>query len=277
MTGTSRFLTCAGYEIHFMEWGDPGAPPLIMWHGLARTGRDFDDLARALSDTYRVICPDTIGRGMSQWAKDREKDYCFAVYGAIATDLIDRLGFKTVRWVGTSMGGLIGIHLAGGPLASRITHLFVNDVGPEIPVAATDRIAAYVGAPPAFDTVSELEQWLRTVYAPFGDNPDGFWQTMAETSYRRLEDGRVIAHYDPKIVTQFTAHKSDLDLWRAFEAVSCPTLLLRGADSDVLPKAVAERMVALGQNCALEEVAGYGHAPTLNTPDQIALIRTFLK
>lgn len=276
MTPRSRLLACAGYEIHAMEWGPADGEPVIMWHGLARTGRDFDQLAAAVAETYRVICPDTIGRGLSQWAKDREHDYCFARYGEIAVALLDALGIGKLRWVGTSMGGLIGIRMAAGALKGRITHLLVNDVGPAIPAAATERIASYVGNPPSFATVGELEGWLRTVYAPFGQNPDSFWRTMTETSYRRLDDGRVTVHYDPRIVTQFTAHKSDLDLWPDWEAIACPILLLRGAQSDVLPAATADEMIKRNRKTRLMVAEGYGHAPPMNTPEQIALVREFL-
>lgn len=276
MTAHSRFLTCAGYEIHFMEWGAPDAPPLVMWHGLARNGRDFDELAGALSDSYRVICPDTIGRGLSQWARDRERDYCFVTYMDIAMDLLDQLGIGTVRWVGTSMGGAIGIGLAAGPLKGRMTHLVANDIGPEVPQAAAERIASYVGNPPVFGTVGALEGWLRTVYAPFGDNPDSFWRRMAEASCRRRDDGSVTVHYDPKIVTQFTNHKGDLDNWPAFEAIDCPILLVRGADSDVLPQATAEEMVARNKHCRLALCEGYGHAPPLLRDDHVGMVRSFL-
>lgn len=273
----SRFWTCDGYDIHVTEWGTPGQPLVILWHGLARTGRDFDGLAAALADRYHVLCPDTIGRGLSQWARNREQDYCLATYSAIAVDLIDQVGARTVRWVGTSMGGLIGMRLAAEALAGRMTHLVINDVGPEIPAAAIDRIATYVGSPPIFDHVRALEDWFRTIYAPFGENSDTFWRTMATTSCRRLEDGRITVHYDPRIVSQFTAHTEDLDLWSAFTAIACPILLLRGADSDVLPASVAAAMVARGQDCDLVSRPGYGHAPTLTTPADQALIAEFLQ
>ena len=139
-----------------------------------------------------------------------------------------------------------------------------------------DRIVAYAGKPPVFGTVGELEDWLRTAYAPFGPNPDTFWRRMVTTSTRRLEDGRVTLHYDPRIVSQFTAHPGEFDNWAAFEAIDCPVLLVRGATSDVLPKAVAEAMVARNANCRMTELDGYGHVPPLNRPDQIEMVRAFL-
>ncbi len=277
MIGQSRFLTCAGYEIHFMEWGRADAPPVVMWHGLARTGRDFDELAAALSDKYRVICPDTIGRGLSQWARDREQDYNFKTFSAIAVDLLDQLGIDRLRWVGTSMGGLIGVTLAAGALKDRMSHLLINDIGPELPAAAAERIASYVGNPPVFATIGELETWLRTVYVPFGDNPDSFWRRMADTSHRRGDDGSVTVHYDPMIKTQFTNHITDLDHWPDYEAIDCPILLTRGAASDVLPAETADRMVVRNRNCRLVLCEGYGHAPPLLRDDHIALVRDFIR
>jgi pimeloyl-ACP methyl ester carboxylesterase len=213
---------------------------------------------------------------MSQWAVDASKEYCFAFYGRIAMALIDHLGIDKMLWIGTSMGGLIGAKLASSELKNRITKLVINDIGPDIPVAAVDRIASYVGNPPVFGSIGELETWLRTVYAPFGDNPDRFWQVMAESSYRRMDDGRVTVHYDPKIVSQFTEHGSDLDVWPAFDAVECPTLVLRGENSDVLPAAVAQEMTTRGPKPRLVELPGFGHAPTLHSPPEIAAITEFL-
>lgn len=277
MAGTSKFLNCSGREIHFMEWGDPHAEAIVMWHGLARTGRDFDDLAEALSAQWRVICPDTLGRGLSQWAEDREQEYSFAHYCECAVDLLNQLDINKVRWIGTSMGGMIGMVLAANALKEWMTHLVLNDIGPgAIPDEAIQRIAEYVGNPPKFKTIGELEERLRMVYAPFGSNPDSYWRRMAETSFRRTDDGQVTMHYDPMIATMFTTHKSDLDLWWVYDQVACPTLVLRGADSDVLPEAVAEEMTWCGPKARLEVIEGYGHAPTLNTPEQIELIRGFL-
>ena len=215
----STYVPAAGFEIHVTEWGDPGKPALVMWHGLGRTGRDFDEAAAALSDTYFVICPDTIGRGLSSWAR-RPEEYSYRIYGDTTLGVLDHYGIDRMRWVGTSMGGLIGVTLAVSRLRDRITHLVINDVGPDIPVAGTDRIASYVGNPPVYDTVDELEQWLRKNYAPFGANSDVFWRRMADTSSRRTDDGRITVHYDPAIVTQFTHHKADLDVWDAYDAVT---------------------------------------------------------
>src|SRR5690606_312986 len=144
------------------------------------------------------------------------------------------------------MGGLIGVTLAAGPLAQRITHLVINDIGPDIPEAGTGRIASYVGNPPVYDTMAELEEWLRSNYAPFGSNTDAFWRRMADTSCRRTDDGRITVHYDPGIVSQFTHHKTDLDVWDAYDAITARTLLIRGEHSDVLSAKIAGEMQRRG-------------------------------
>lgn len=273
----STYVQAAGFEIHVTEWGEPGRPALVMWHGLARTGRDFDEAARALCDSYFVLCPDSLGRGLSAWARDHRADYTYQTFARIAASVFDHYGIDRLRWVGTSMGGLLGITLAGGALRKRVTHLVVNDIGPRIPAAGTGRIASYVGNPPVYDTVAELEAWLRTNYAPFGENTDAFWRRMADTSARRTDNGRVTVHYDPNIVSQFTHHKADLDVWDAYDAISAKTLLLRGESSDVLPADIAGRMTQRGPKPRLVEFPGVGHAPTLATKAEIALLRDFLQ
>lgn len=272
----STYLPVGGFEMHVTEWGDRGNPALVMWHGLARTGRDFDEAARALSDTYFVICPDTLGRGLSSWARDPATDYSYRVFGETARAMLDFYGIEQTRWVGTSMGGLIGVTLAAGVLKHRITHLVINDIGPDIPQAGVGRISDYVGNPPVCDTVSELEAWLRESYAPFGDNTDEFWRRMADTSSRRTDAGRVTVHYDPAIITQFSHHKGDLDVWDAYDALTARTLLLRGASSDVLSADVADEMVRRGPKPKLVTMPECGHAPTLASQGEIELLRGFL-
>lgn len=272
----SAYVTAAGFELHVTEWGDPSMPALVMWHGLARTGRDFDEAAQALSDTYFVLCPDTLGRGLSSWARDYRQDYSYATFGDTALGMLDHYGVDALRWVGTSMGGLIGMTLAGGRLKGRITHLVANDIGPDIPKAGADRIIDYVGNPPVYETVGEMETWLRTNYAPFGQNSEAFWRRMADTSVRRTDGGKITVHYDPHIVSQFTHHKGDLDVWDAYDGIVAKTLLLRGETSDVLSRAVAEAMTRRGPKPRLVEFPGVGHAPTLSSEAEIALLRGFL-
>ncbi len=166
----SSYINAAGHEMHITEWGDPQNPALVMWHGLARTGRDFDEAAKVLSDTYFVLCPDTLGRGLSPWAKNPETDYSYRTYGDMALAMFDRYSIGQLRWIGTSMGGLLGVTLAGGRLRERVSHLVINDIGPEIQTEGIGRIADYVGHPPVYDTVGEMEAWLRANYAQFGQN-----------------------------------------------------------------------------------------------------------
>lgn len=272
----STYLAAAGFEMHVTEWGDPANEALVMWHGLARTGRDFDEAAAALADRYFIICPDTLGRGLSGWARNGAADYNFEIYAAMALAMLGHYGIGNTRWVGTSMGGLLGITLAAGALKGRITHLVVNDVGPDIPLEGARRIASYVGNPPSFETIGELEAWLRATYAPFGVNSDAFWRRMADTSARRTESGRVTVHYDPRIVSLFGENKADLDVWDAYDAVGARTLLIRGERSDVLPLAVAEKMSGRGPRPGLVTVPECGHAPTLANEPQIRLLREFL-
>jgi len=273
---SSHYVTVLGREIHYMQWGDPRAPVLLAAHGLARTGRDMDELAAWFCDRYRVICPDTIGRGLSQWSADPESEYCLDFYARHASALLDALGIDQLAWIGTSMGGAIGIVAAANGLRGRMTHLVLNDNAPQLASEAIARIRTYAGNPVAFDTVSELEQYFRTVYKPYGWLSDASWRRLAETSARRLPDGRVTPHYDPRIVRQFHRERDDYLLWNEYDSLTIPVLCLRGAESDlVLPETTAA-MQLRGPRAQVVEIAGCGHAPALNTPEQLAVIERFL-
>ena len=272
----SKYVACHGREIHYLEWGRADLSPVVLWHGLARNGRDFDALARELAPRHRLIAPDTIGRGFSQWAADPDAEYDFDNYARLAAALCDALGIGTLGWVGTSMGGALGIRLAAGALKGRITRMVLNDIGPELPMPAQQRILDYVGSPPAFDTASELERWLRMVYAPFGYIPGEQWRDMMEASFRRLENGKVAPNYDPRIVRQLVVRPDAFTQWEHYDAVACPTLLLRGESSDVLLPEVAEAMTARGPKAKLQLCAGCGHAPALNVPVQTEAVAAWL-
>jgi len=283
---TSNYLRCEGRELHYMDWsassGHAGGRTVIAWHGLARTGRDMDELAAHLSaNGYRVICPDTIGRGLSQWSSDPVHDYCLAFYAKLAVSLADQLGLRQFDWVGTSMGGAIGMVCAAGPLQGHITRLVLNDIGTELGEAAEQRIRGYAGNPPAFDTVSELEAYFRTIYKPYGWIGETQWRRMAETSVRRLPDGRVTPHYDPAMAQQFMNHPNDYKLHDAYARIDVPVLLLRGESSDLLLPATVEAMRRTGPGQAgrlqVIEVPGCGHAPALNVPDQLGAVLKFLR
>ena len=276
MTFTSHYLQCEGRELHYTEWGAQHSETVIAWHGLARTGRDMDDLAAHLSQRYRVICPDTLGRGLSQWSPQPEREYCLAFYVKLAQSLVDQLGLARFHWVGTSMGGAIGICAAAGSLRGRLSRLVVNDSGPQVATAAIARIRSYVGNPAAFATVTELEQYFRSIYKPYGWMSDAQWRRLTETSTRRLPDGRVTPHYDPAMVMQFTHHDDDYGLWDEWDTLDLPVLCLRGEHSDLLLPETAEQMRQRGPRAVVATISGCGHAPALNTPDQLALVERFL-
>jgi pimeloyl-ACP methyl ester carboxylesterase len=275
MSAVSRYAVCQGREVHFTEWGAQHAETVIAWHGLARTGRDMDDLAAHLAQRWRVICPDTIGRGLSQWSPHPDDEYHLGFYAAQAVALLDQLGIAQCHWLGTSMGGAIGLRAAATVLRGRIQRLVMNDIGPELAAPAVARIRSYAGSPPAFATMGELEQFFRTVYEPFGWLSDAQWRRLTETSVRRLSDGRVTPHYDPAMVRQFIAHPNDYDQWEAWDALTIPVLVLRGADSDLLLPDVAEAMRNRGPRAVVVTMPGCGHAPALNTPAQFALVERF--
>ena len=283
---TSQYIDCAGVQLHYTDWGRAERGTVIAWHGLARTGRDMDELAMYLSQQgYRVICPDTVGRGLSQWSRAPEQEYCLAFYARLAREFMDGLQLREVHWVGTSMGGAIGTLCAAGlaepSLKHRIVSLVLNDNAPELAQAAIERIKTYAGQPPAFDTLTELEAFFRQVYTPFGWLSDAQWRRLAETSMRRLPDGRVTPHYDPAIALQFTAHPNDYLLWAHYDAMTQPVLLLRGAESDlVLPETVtAMRHRGPGTRGQLKviEVPGCGHAPALNVLQQWEWVTEFIQ
>jgi pimeloyl-ACP methyl ester carboxylesterase len=273
---SSHYLKCEGREIHYTEWGAGNAETVIAWHGLARTCRDMDDLAAHLAPRFRVICPDTIGRGLSEWSPDPAREYCLDFYVRIAQSLLDQLGLARVHWVGTSMGGSIGIVAAATLLRGRIARLVLNDNGPQLAAAAITRIRTYAGNPPAFATVSELEQYFRTVYKPYGLLTDAQWRRLTETSTRRLPDGRVTPHYDPAMVQQFVGHPDDYERWAEWDSLDIPVLCLRGENSDLLLAETAEAMRQRGPRAVVATIAGCGHAPALNVPDQLALVERFL-
>ena len=275
MSFTSNYLVCEGRELHYTEWGAQHGDTVIAWHGLARTGRDMDEAAAHLSKRFRVICPDTIGRGLSQWSPDPRNEYKLSFYVKLATALVDQLGLDRFHWLGTSMGGAIGLLGAATSLRGRIRRLILNDIGPATAPAAVERIRSYAGRPPAFERVSELEQYLRTVYKPYGWLSDAQWRRLTETSTRRLPDGRVTTHYDPAMADQFTNHPNDYELWEAYDSLDLPVLCLRGESSDLLLAPTAEEMRSRGPRAVVVTIPGCGHAPALNVPEQLELVERF--
>ncbi len=280
----SDYVSCAGREIHYTEWGAQHRDTVIAWHGLARTGRDMDELAAHLSTRYRVICPDTIGRGLSQWSPRPPQEYCLRFYARLAAALFDQLKIDKAHWVGTSMGGAIGTVCASGlyqpGMKARIQSLTLNDNAPEQAAAAISRIRAYAGSPPAFNTMLELEAYFRMVYKTYGWLSDEQWRRLTETSARRLADGRVTPHYDPAIVQQFVSHPDDYLIWDHYDEIRIPVLCLRGSDSDLVLPEATEQMMRRGPGAMgftqVVEIEGCGHAPALNVPDQLDRITAFI-
>ena len=266
------FVPIEDHEIHVCEWGDPSKPALVMWHGLARTGRDFDELAEAFSSEWFVLCPDTIGRGLSSWGT--EADYSVSNYAGLAVKLLDAYGIERAGWIGTSMGALIAMWIAAGEDAERLDWFVINDIGPDVPQDALDRILEYAaGDPPRIPTVAKAEAALRTVYAPFGPASDAFWQRMARTSVRRLPDGALTIHYDPAMTAMMTTHRAELSVWDRWERITCPVHLCVGATSDILPRDQAERMRQTGPKPEITWWEECGHAPTLSRPADIDIVR----
>lgn len=264
-------------RMHYYEWGDPANRDVVICaHGLTRNGRDFDDLAQELCGRFRVICPDVPGRGKSDWLRD-PNDYVFPTYAGALVALIARADARSLSWVGTSMGGLLGIVLAGQP-GTPLGKLVINDVGPVIEPVALQRIGAYVGSNPVFASAAELEAHVRAVSAPFGPLTDAQWRHLSATTADPLPDGKWRLNYDPGIALPLnSAQDQRVILWAMWDAIKCPTLLLRGAQSDLLAATTAREMAARGPRPQLIEFPGVGHAPMLMNAEQIAPVAAFLR
>ena len=264
------------HRMAYVEWpGEQAARPVICVHGLTRNGRDFDRLAAALAGKRRVLCPDMPGRGKSDWL-DAGEEYGYPLYISCVMNLLTRYGIEEVDWVGTSMGGLIGMALAALP-GTPIRRMVLNDIGPLIAAEGLTRIATYVGRDPSFADVAGLEAHLRDVAAPFGPLTAEDWRFLAGISARRKPDGSIGYAYDPRIGDAFRQEPAkDIDLWAQWDAIKVPTLVLRGVESDLLRHADALAMTNRGPCARLVELSGIGHAPALLAADQIALISDFL-
>ncbi len=277
--GSCRSISRRGFHrIAYTEWGEPTAlRVLVCVHGLTRQGRDFDRLAAALAAVgYRVVCPDLPGRGRSDRLADPE-EYTLPQYAVDLTVLIAHLGVETVDWVGTSLGGLVGIVLAGQP-NSPIRRLVVNDIGPYLPWAALHRIAAGVfSAPPSFDSLAAATAQFRTSLAPFGHLTGPEWEHLARHSVALRKDGRLHVLCDPGIAAAFrTSFLFNLSLWTYWDAIRCPTLVLRGIDSDLLLPRTLDEMTQRGPRAEAVEFRGCGHAPALLDAEQIGVVRDWL-
>ena len=263
------------YGVSYAEWGKPDAArTIICAHGLTRNGRDFDHLATVLQDDARVICPDIVGRGLSDPLADPEH-YALPTYVAHMLQMLDKLELQEVDWVGTSMGGLIGMGVAAS--GAPIRRLVLNDIGPFIPKAALERINMYLGLSLSFATLEALEAHLREIHAGFGPLSDAEWRHLAEHSASRREDGTFRLSYDQRLGEPMKRGPiEDADLWPVWDQIHCPVLVLRGAQSDLLLAATAEEMTRRGPGAEVVEIDGTGHAPALMAKDQIEIVRDWL-
>lgn len=266
------------HRMAYTEWGEPANPRVLLCvHGLSRNGRDFDDLARAMADSHRVICPDVVGRGQSDWLRD-SSGYGVPQYVADMMVLIARLDVESVDWLGTSMGGLIGMVLASFD-ASPIRRLLLNDVGPLISSESIRRIGDYIGRAPKFAGIEDAERYIRLVSAPFGALSDAQWRALTESSVRSTSDGRLEMIYDPAIADSFHRATSagEINLWPIFDRIRCPTRVVRGELSDLLTDDTARSMCGRGPHPDLVEVPGVGHAPMFMDKAQIDIAREFFR
>lgn len=267
------------HRLHYTDLGDPANPrAVICVHGLTRNCRDFDALATVLQDQLRVVSVSIAGRGKSDWLPKPE-DYGYPQYMADMTALIARVtatGAEDISWVGTSMGGMLGMLLASRP-NNPIRRLVLNDVGAVIPKESMARIGAYAGKILRFNSLEETEAWLRVALAPFGPLTDAQWRHLTTHNSKQHDDGSWSMNYDPAIALPFQkAQSRDIELWNFYDAIRCPTLLLRGALSDVLPRDIAVQMTQRGPRAELVEFGGIGHAPALMSDDQIRAVQDFL-
>jgi pimeloyl-ACP methyl ester carboxylesterase len=271
-----RSLSAHGFHrVVYYEWGAHDNPDVVICvHGIGRNGRDFDVLGEALAPTHRVLAPDMPGRGKSDWLRN-PLDYVAPTYLTTLTALICASGVDDVAWVGTSMGALLGIMAASLP-GTPVKRLVVNDAGPVLDPAAIGRIGQYFGTDPVFASYDELKTYVKTISAPFGALTDAQWEHVTRTNARQRADGRWGVGYDPDIAVPFRAQPGTPDLWPLWDAIECPTLVLRGAQSDLLASATAREMSTRGPRPRVVEFAGVGHAPMLLAQDQVDPVVEFL-
>jgi pimeloyl-ACP methyl ester carboxylesterase len=269
------------HRMAYQSWGDDDNPRvLVCVHGVTRVSDDFDRLAESLSEHYRVICPDVVGRGRSDWLRD-PRHYIVPQYVSDMVTLIARLDVTRVDWVGTSMGGLIGMGLAALP-DSPVRKMVINDIGPNLNFPALSRIGEYIAQDVRFDSFEAGRDYIRTVSAPFGPHSDDEWDKLARDVLRKDNEGSWRRHYDLAIakgfegITEESTKRGEAALWAAYDAIRAPVLLVRGSESDLLTRETAQAMTERGPCAQLAEIPGVGHAPTFMHDDQIALVKNFL-
>lgn len=280
---SDRFVTVGEHEIHYSEWGSNNEPVVLCVHGFSRPGRDFDVLAAGLADEFHVLSPDLLGRGLSEWSDDPTADYPTDGSSKIMADFCDVLDINSLRWIGTSMGGSLGIYAGANHLQDKMEQLVVNDSGPgqlegePIDEEGIDRIVSYLSSPPAFERFSDLMSYYQDTYEPFSEMSDEEWRRFTTTSARRTDDGLFSPNYDTQAVEPYFSDSDRTRLWDEWDRLDATTLVLRGEDSDVLSQEVADTMQSRGPDSSLIEIEGCGHAPSLNVPSQIRPIREFLR
>nr|BAF81903.1 intracellular 3-hydroxybutyrate-oligomer hydrolase [Paucimonas lemoignei] len=269
------------HKMVYKEWGDPTNPNvLVCVHGVTRVSDDFDNIAAALCDKYRVICPDVVGRGRSDWLRNPAY-YVIPQYMSDMMTVLARLDVEKVDWIGTSMGGLIAMPLASLP-GNPIRKLVLNDVGPALDMTSLVSIADYIGQDLRWSSYEDAETYIRAISVPFGPHTDAEWNKMARSVLRQLDDGQWTRHYDIRLASPFkdayfnNVEASESILWQAYDAIQAPTLLIRGAQSGLLMTETAQAMTQRGPRAKLVEFEGVGHAPTLMHDDQISVIKDFL-
>lgn len=278
-------LSLAGlHRMSYKEWGDESNPNVLLCvHGVTRVGDDFDNMARALAGDYRVICPDIVGRGRSDWLRNPQL-YVLPQYVSDVVTLLARVlpdEHQQVDWFGTSMGGLIGMGLASLP-GNPIRKLVLNDIGPVLAPQAMQRIGDYIGQDLRFDSFEAGAKFVRDVSVSFGEHTDAEWHKLATDVLRQDKHGKWVRHYDMGLALPFrsaTPESAEADqamLWAAYDAITCPTLLVRGADSDLLSPETAKLMTERGPKAQLVEIPHVGHAPTFIHDDQIHIAKQFL-
>ena len=274
---TEQLINIENHRVFVRTFGVPSNKAVICWHGFARNGSDFSPIASHLASDFFVICPDTPGRGLSDWVP--KKNYNITYYQLVAISLIKHFNItERLHWIGTSMGGVLGMIMAADPNTRKyIDRLVINDVGPEVPQDAIQRIREYAAEKKIFKNLEESEKFFRQIYAPFGNLSEQEWQSLVAHSVRRLEDGNLTQHYDPAILEQFDAPQNQALAWAMFSSITCRILIVRGVNSDVLPEEIANRMVNSALRVERLDVQDAGHAPFLNTTLQIETILSFLK
>lgn len=262
----------------YVEWGEPDNPDVVICvHGLTRNGRDFDELATALTPRFRVVCPDVVGRGWSDWLDDPQ-GYDFPQYVSDMLTLIGHLGVRRVSWVGTSMGGLIGMAIAGLP-ESPVSRLVLNDIGPHIEVAALQRVGEFVAVGvPRFSSVDHAVAYMRKINASLGNLEDREWRRLTMNVIRQDDEGQWVMRYDPRLMEALRAmsERPAVDLWAEYERIRCPVLVTRGLDSDFLSAETAQQMTERGPKAGLVGFPGVGHTPMFLSEAQISPVRDFL-